>query len=77
MRAIGIDIGTTTVSAVVLEENGRVETMEVRENGAFLPSPRPWERIQDPARLLLLAEELTEQLLARYPDVSGIGITGQ
>lgn len=77
MSVIGIDIGTTTVSAVVLEENGRVESVEVRENGAFLPSPLPWERIQDPARLLLLAEELTEQLLARYPDVSGIGVTGQ
>lgn len=77
MRAIGIDIGTTTVSAVVLDHTGRVEAAEVRSNGAFLPSARPWEKLQDPARLLTLAEELVKTMLERYPDAAGIGVTGQ
>ena len=37
MKTLGIDIGTTTISAAVLED-GQFLASETRANGAFIPS---------------------------------------
>lgn len=76
MKILGLDIGTTTVSAVVLEE-GNVLSSLTLQNGAFLPGDRPWEKIQDPACIRRTALQAVAELLAQYPDVARIGITGQ
>ena len=51
MRVIGLDIGTTTLCALVLDGGtGEVLHSETVKNDSFLPSPHPWEKLQDPRR---------------------------
>ena len=77
MSVIGLDIGTTTLSAVVMEENTRrlLEKRTVAHN-AFLPGA-PYEKIQDAARILSLSLDLISSLRAQHAPVSAIGLTGQ
>lgn len=76
MKVLGLDIGTTTISAVVVE-NGAVLSALTLENGAFLETPNPWEKIQDPNHIRATALQAVETLLAQHPDTQRIGITGQ
>ena len=77
MKAIGIDIGTTTVCGVVMDLDSR-QVLEAKTlpNDSFLPS-EDWEKIQDAQKLVDKAGHLANELLDRYPDVSAIGLTGQ
>lgn len=75
MVTLGLDIGTTTISAVVAEE-GRVLAAETLANDAALPG-KDWERMQDPQRILLLARQAIDTLLKRFPQTQRIGVTGQ
>lgn len=49
MQTIGIDIGTTTISGVVLEKSGtqkpRVLEAKTIENGSFFKTTKDWGRI--------------------------------
>ncbi|MBP3313216.1 MAG: hypothetical protein J6K84_00955 [Oscillospiraceae bacterium] len=76
MKLLGLDIGTTTVSAVVVE-NGCVLASSTVKNDSFLTSPHPWERVQDPNRIRALALSSVDALLQQHPDVERIGVTGQ
>ncbi|MDR1825233.1 MAG: hypothetical protein LBR27_07910, partial [Bifidobacteriaceae bacterium] len=55
--AIGVDLGTTSVSAVVAEVGAGVVAARTVPNDAALASTAPGEWTQDPARLVALAEE--------------------
>lgn len=78
MRAIGIDIGTTTISAVVLDrETKGVVTARTISNGSFISTKHEWEKIQDVPRILEKAKAVLDELLEEYPDVTSIGLTGQ
>lgn len=78
MKAAGIDIGTTSISAVVLEtERGQVLEAVTVENGSFIATENVWERIQDPAVILEKAKRVLDELLDRFPDIASIGLTGQ
>lgn len=77
MIAIGLDIGTTTVSAVAIREDGRVLAARTLKNDAALPRAAVWERIQDPKRILALAHGAVTELLELYPDAASLGVTGQ
>ncbi len=75
---IGLDIGTTTISALVLDtESG--ETLAVRSivSGADLSTGSTWEHFQSPDRIFEKVMVLLESLQAAHPAVSSIGITGQ
>ena len=76
MKALGLDLGTTTISAVVAEDT-QVLTALTLKNDSFLSGTHSWERIQDPARILAQALQAVRTLLESYPDVACIGITGQ
>ena len=78
MKAIGIDIGTTTISSVVLDTDKEV-TLEARtvENGSFFQTEHEWERIQDVQVILKKALDLTDELLEHFPGAEVIGLTGQ
>ena len=41
MKVLGLDIGTTTVSAVVVEGTTVLEAMTL-PNSSFLPTPNAW-----------------------------------
>lgn len=76
MKTLGLDIGTTSISAVVHDSAQGVLAARTEKNGAFLPG-RSWERIQDPKQIAAKAEAVVKELLALYPDVSAMGVTGQ
>lgn len=77
MSIIGLDIGTTTLSAAVLEEGTRrLLDRRTVPHGAFI-SAEPYAAIQDTEKIISLALETIESLRAAHDPVSAIGLTGQ
>ncbi len=76
MRTLGLDIGTTSISAVVME-GGCVLSSRTAANDSRMAGCAPWERIQNPVRILSIAKDVVHGLLTEYPDVQRIGVTGQ
>lgn len=76
MKSLGLDIGTTTVSAVFLSE-GKTAASVTKKNGYFLGDAQAFAKIQDVAAIERTAKEAVDELIARcgLPDV--IGVTGQ
>lgn len=78
MKSIGIDIGTTTVSILVVSyPDIEIENKFVFNNGSFLPSSHPWERIQDVPSILSGVYAVLEEILDSSRDIVSIGLTGQ
>ncbi len=78
MKSIGIDIGTTTISIIVMNiSNHTIEQTYTLDNGMFLPTASPWERVQNVPAILSKTETLLEELTDRVHDISSIGLTGQ
>ena len=78
MKSIGIDIGTTTISVVVMEsEHGAVLEAGTVPNDSFVETGRSWEKIQDVQKIVCRARGLLDGLLERHPDCASIGLTGQ
>ena len=75
MKTVGLDIGTTTISAVVLEDTTVIDVRNVK-NDTFLPGSS-WERIQDPEKIWKISMDLVKELIHRHPDTAAIGVTGQ
>ena len=76
--ALGIDIGTTTISAAVVNlEDGTSAAVRTVDTGPFLPSDRPWEKMQDADLILARVKELLASLTQRYPGIRAIGFSGQ
>lgn len=78
MKTIGIDIGTTTISLVVLDTERRC-VLESRtiSNGTFLETDQEWERMQDAEQIIQKAEKELSDLLETVSEIEGIGLTGQ
>lgn len=78
MRAIGLDIGTTSVCGILADaKTGEILRAHTRPNDTFLPAEQPFVKRQDPVRLLAILQEILEELLREGSDVVSIGITGQ
>lgn len=79
MKAIGIDLGTTSICGVLLDiDTAKVLSKYTLQSEAFLKSAYTWEKIQDPEKIIDLAEVILEKLLKEgAEDVAVIGITGQ
>lgn len=75
MIILGLDIGTTTVSAVVAEKGMVLESITTPHD-SFLKDSPAFERAQDVAVLRAAALDAVANLTAKYP-VQRIGITGQ
>ena len=77
-RAIGLDIGTTTLCAVVMDTTtGNLLESATLPNRAALPPTHPWENLQDPAIILQDALALFENLAEKHAPVACVGVTGQ
>lgn len=78
MKAIGLDIGTTTVSGAVVDTDSRQAlTVRTVPNESFIKTSHKWERIQDAGRIVSTAKSVLDELTGLYPDVQSIGLTGQ
>ena len=76
MKTLGLDIGTTTISAVVYDTDAGVLTSRTIKNDSFLTG-EPWERIQDPAVIWEKSVAVVQELLREHPDVAAMGLSGQ
>ena len=75
---LGLDIGTTTISAAVLEPTDRrAVAVYTVQNHYNLPALHPWERAQDAERIFSKVKRLLDFLLKRFSKVVAIGLTGQ
>jgi sedoheptulokinase len=78
MKAIGIDIGTTTIGGAVIDTAGKEVIFSKNiVSDAFFNTSDPWEKIQDTEKIIKNAKALLDELLCRYPDTVSIGLTGQ
>lgn len=78
MKALGIDIGTTTISFVVVDgQSGEMIKSYTIANPGFLETGVSWEKIQDPAIIMHKVIHLLNDILCRYKDIGVIGLTGQ
>ena len=76
MKTLGLDIGTTTISAVVYDTDAGVLTSRTIKNDSFLTG-EPWERIQDPSVIWEKSVAVVQELLRDHPDVTAMGLSGQ
>lgn len=75
---IGLDIGTTSISAVAVESSSGLLLRSVTvPNDSTLPSPDGVSRLQDPTRIAETVLALKESLAAEFSPVAAIGVTGQ
>ncbi|MGN0989864.1 MAG: sedoheptulokinase [Candidatus Ventricola sp.] len=78
MRVIGVDIGTTTISLVVLDtDSGEVLECVNTSNTAAHPGAQAFERVQDPETIVALVGAQIERLKKRHAPISAIGMDGQ
>lgn len=76
MKAIGIDIGTTSVCGVVIDvEKSCVIKSCTKNSNAFLQGCAEWERIQSVEKIISLATEIIDGFIDNETVV--IGVTGQ
>lgn len=78
MKAIGIDIGTTSVCGVLIDAaTGGVERSVTKNSNAFIEGCAEWEKIQSVDKIITIATDILESLIAESNEVGVIGVTGQ
>ena len=77
MKVIGIDIGTTSISSVVIDtETGAQLTSRTIPNDTVVPGPN-WSRQLDADKIWEKCRSLVEEYTTLWPDIKRIGLTGQ
>ena len=78
MNVIGLDIGTTSISAALFDTDSKeVKDTRTIAHKSFLPAKEGFERMQDPAIIMNIVLGAADELIDSCPDVSAIGLTGQ
>ncbi|MCL6443659.1 MAG: hypothetical protein K6T83_09420 [Alicyclobacillus sp.] len=78
MRLLGLDIGTTSICAVVLDTDAMcVVASRTVPNDSGMASPEPYARLQNADRIWEIAGGLVDAMLHECPGVAGIGLSGQ
>ena len=78
MLIMGIDIGTTTISIILMDTAGKLLKARTTVNHqSFLNGEYPEEKIQDPEGIWRITKEKMEDLIRMYGMPDGIGLTGQ
>lgn len=74
LKILGLDIGTTTISAVVTDaETGNIlESRTVKNDSAIGNS-----KLQDPDIIINTVLEVKNELVKKYSPITAIGVTGQ
>lgn len=78
MLFAGIDIGTTSISAVLISAaSGRAVRVATCANDASVRGERSWERLQDPQRIMEQVRGLLAECQEEWPEVAAVGISCQ
>lgn len=75
--SLGIDIGTTSICALALADNGETLAAVNSSNNSKINDAPPFARLQSPEVILRTANELISSIKERFGVPSAIGITGQ
>jgi sedoheptulokinase len=74
----GLDIGTSTICGLLLEEStGEILSVESEPNSFGLPGSQPDEDLQDPEAILAASQRTLGRLLGGKARVEAFGLTGQ
>lgn len=78
MRILGIDIGTTTISVIMIDgDSGEsIGTRTIAHHG-FLEGHIPATKIQDPQKMLNITQNAVKELTDEFGTPDSIGLTGQ
>ena len=78
MRILGIDIGTTTISVIMIDgDSGEsIGTRTIAHHG-FLEGHIPATKIQDPQKMLNITQNAVKELIDEFGTTDSIGLTGQ
>ena len=78
MKAVGIDIGTTTICGVLLD-GGTGELLDSRtlSNDTAVRTENDWEHLQDPEKILEKCRRILEAFQDGEEDIVSVGVTGQ
>lgn len=77
MKAMGIDIGTTTACGIVLDaDTGEVLDVRTLANDSVLEG-KAFEWLQNPERIWELVQQMYREFTEKYNDIASIGLTGQ
>ena len=74
---LGIDIGTTSVSGVAVDDSGKVAATVTHAHEADIPDLPPGIHAQDPARLMSATDHVIAELEAQAGKADRFGWTGQ
>ena len=80
MKTIGLDIGTTTISAVLLDTvTKQVMVVKTIPNTTTVESSHTFEKMQDADLILKQCQVLLAEIFVAFPQerIAGIGVTGQ
>ena len=78
MRAMGIDIGTTSISMVMLDEDtGALIARETVNHASFIDDGCPVGKVQDPERIIGIVLERYAEMVSAHGRPCCIGLTGQ
>lgn len=77
MKAMGIDIGTTTACGILLDtESGAVVDVRTLANDSVMEG-KSFEWLQDPERIWELVQQMYAEFTKAHGDIGCIGLTGQ
>lgn len=78
MYAMGIDLGTTTISVIMMDsESGKIIESKTIAHGAFIEGHIPESKVQDPKKLEKIVKGAVDDLVRVYGAPACIGLTGQ
>lgn len=78
MKAIGLDIGTTTICGVLVDaKTGELLDAKTLSNDSAIKSEHTYERTQDADKILVKCKNILEEYLSEQEDIVSIGVTGQ
>lgn len=78
MKAIGLDIGTTTICGVLVDaKTGELLDAKTLTNDSVIESVHTYERTQDADKILVKCKNILEEYLSEQEDIVSIGVTGQ
>jgi sedoheptulokinase len=77
MRSIAIDIGTTKLCAVAVDEDSGEVLEAINRDNAFIGGGKSFERVQDPGKIFQAVSDMTAPLIQKHGPVRCIGISAQ